>query len=477
MNHRIILCTLLLAGLFFLPCSGATTLSGRVYDGLTGDESVPAPGITISCYCSQQAQDPATMTSWGVQIGQSVTDGTGYWEIPVLQACPYYLLVRSSTAAPRINEGATSVGGAVIDAEMIEYSGPLSGKTLTGNKFWYRTEQFSGRVYKGVPGDESTPVAGIDISCMCAGSPAGPDPALPLPSGSTVGQVQTDPAGYWEITPVSGCSPYYLIILELPTGFPLSPDGATSVGGDPVRPSVIQYGNPSGIDVLQGKVLTGNKFWLTSAPAPGSTPGSPPASPSFPAPAPPVPGTQQPVPSDPDALPGTSPVMPADTPPDGVPQSQGEVLHESVTITGQVFREVPGTSVEPLGGMAVEIFCSDVAGSPGIPSGVAGTDAGGYYSFEMPGDCNYYMLIAHPAEEVIRVDSPTGVVIEGNRIVIPSPSPGTTAGENNFVFAPDVTRSEDNQQVTGISLLTAGVLIVVVAALIIIFGIFLKKRR
>jgi hypothetical protein len=481
MNHRIFICTLLLAGLICLPCTGVTALSGRVYDGLTLDESVPVPGITISCYCSQQAQDPAKMISWGTLIGQSVTDPAGYWEIPVLQACPYYVLIRSSAAAPMINEGATSVGGTVIDPEMIEYAGPLPGRTLTGNKFWYRTERFSGRVYEGAPGDESTPVAGIDISCHCAGGPVNPDPALPLPAGSITGQTQTDPAGYWEITPVSGCSPYYLILLELPPAFPLSPNGATSAGGDAVRPTVIQYGNPSGIEPLQGKVLTGNKFWLTSATVPGSTPAQTPASPSpsnIPAPATPLPGTQQFTPSDPGTGPEAAPVIPVDTPPEGEPESQGGVPPEEVVITGQVFRQVPGAGEEPLTGAPVEIFCSEAPGSPGIPSGAVETDAGGSYNFRMPGGCRYYILVAHPADEVILASSPTGVVVDGNRIVIPAPVPGSPAEANNFVLSASMPGPERNETaIPGISLLTWGVLTAGAAVLIIFLGILWKKQK
>jgi hypothetical protein len=476
MNHRTIICILLLAGILCIPCTGATALSGRVYDGLTGDESVPAPGITISCYCSQQAQDPSKMTSWGTQIGQSVTDGTGYWQIPVLQACPYYLLIRSSVAAPRSNEGASSVDGTVIDPEMIEYAGPLAGKTLTGNKFWYRTGRFSGRVFEGVPGDESTPVAGIDISCMCAGGPVDPDPALPFPAGSVTGQAQTDPAGYWEIIPVNGCSPYYLILLELPAAFPLSPVGATSVGGDAVRPTVIQYGNPSGIEPLQGKVLTGNKFWLIPAPVPGSTPV--PSASAPPSSAPSMPATQQTVPSAPGTQSMTSPVIPVDTPPYGAPGSQEGVLPEGVRITGQVFREVPGAGEEPLTGVPVEIFCADVAGSPGIPSGVAETDAGGNYFFEMHGSCTYYMLIAQPAEEVIRASSPSGFVLDGNRIVIPAPAPGSMTADNNFVTTGSMPGPAGSQPgIIGIGMLSGGVLVAAAAIFLIVIGILWKKRK
>ena len=271
---------LLVVLLFCIPCTAVTTLSGRVYDGMLGDESTPAPGMTISCFCAPQAQDPMIMSPWGPQIGQSVTDAAGYWEIPVSQTCPFYLIIISSSPDPHSWEGVSSVDGKVIGTQMIEYAGPLAGKTLTGNKFWYRTEKFTGSVFKGDPIDESFPLAGIDISCHCAGLPVDPDPTVPLSLGLPVGQTQTDPSGYWEIFPVSGCSPFYVLMAEIPAGSPLFATGATSVGGDAVRPTMIQYGDIGGIDVLQGKVLTGNKFWFSDTPnGSGPTPPQPPAQP------------------------------------------------------------------------------------------------------------------------------------------------------------------------------------------------------
>jgi hypothetical protein len=49
--------------------------------------------------------------------------------------CEYYQIVETDLEG-YTSVGATSTGGVVINSNFIEYSYPLTGKTLTGNKFW-----------------------------------------------------------------------------------------------------------------------------------------------------------------------------------------------------------------------------------------------------------------------------------------------------------------------------------------------------
>jgi len=409
---------IILAILLCIPVTAVPTLSGRVYDGLFGDESTPAPGMTISCYCAPQAQDPMVMSPYGPLIGQSVTDATGYWEIPANQACNYYLIIISSSPDPHSWEGASSVDGKVLDPQMIEYSGPLAGKTLTGNKFWYRTERFSGRVFKGYAVDESIPLAGIDISCHCAMAPVDPDPAAPLILGAPVGHTQTDPSGYWEIFPVSGCSPLYVITADIPVGSPLFAAGARSVDGDVVRPNVIQYGDITGYYPLQGKVLTGNKFWFSDA--------LPPVSPIPSQPSPQTPGQ------------AASP-----SPDQGTPPVPGEPEHHTgAIITGRVFQGPPGPDELPMEGVFVELFCSANPEQTGDSIAMVETDTQGIYELVVTEVCGFYTITAFPEGDVIMAQAPGGEIIDGNRIRIPSPLEEHALHENNFWVETAVTPLE-----------------------------------
>lgn len=104
-------------------------LSGRVYEGEVGNETNPIPGVNLKLYCSNNAG------VLGAQIDTTTTDGTGWYGLDVTEICEYYQIVETDFAG-YTSLGATSVDGDIITSNWIEYSYPLPGKTLTGNKFW-----------------------------------------------------------------------------------------------------------------------------------------------------------------------------------------------------------------------------------------------------------------------------------------------------------------------------------------------------
>ncbi|NOZ71129.1 MAG: DUF11 domain-containing protein [Chloroflexi bacterium] len=108
------------------------TLEGRVYEGATGVEppnSTPIEGVTVSLYCSNNANDQGTF------LRSILTDVSGWYGLEVHEICEYYNIIETDLPGYTSN-GATTVGGSAITANWIEYTNPLDGKTLTGNKFW-----------------------------------------------------------------------------------------------------------------------------------------------------------------------------------------------------------------------------------------------------------------------------------------------------------------------------------------------------
>jgi hypothetical protein len=108
-----------------------TQFSGRVYAGLVGDETTPLEGVTVELYCS------ANRMVLGSLITATTTDPTGWYGLITEAFCEYYNIFEIDPPGFD-SEGATSVGGEVIDSNWIEYASPIGGATLTGNKFWDR---------------------------------------------------------------------------------------------------------------------------------------------------------------------------------------------------------------------------------------------------------------------------------------------------------------------------------------------------
>lgn len=103
----------------------------------------------------------------------------------------------------------------------------------------------SGRVYEGEPGDESTPLANVTVELHCSTDDGD--------QGWLINRTTTDSDGWYGLVAGSVCD-YYNIVENDPAWYTSA--GATSVDGTSVTDNWIQYEAP-----LDGKILTGNKFW------------------------------------------------------------------------------------------------------------------------------------------------------------------------------------------------------------------------
>jgi len=280
------------------------TLQGRVYEGDTGVEppySTPIQGVTVSLYCSgDHAQQGAFLRS-------TTTDAQGWYGLTAYDTdgCEYFNIIETDPPG-YTSDGATTVDGNVINANWIEYVIPLEGKTLTGNKFWDRAPAtttptptstpacwvFEGWVYEGNVGEEppnSQPLEGVTVSLYGSNNPY-PD------AGQFIRTTTTNADGWYGLTVCDSDGPYefYHILETDPPGYTSA--GATSVGGTVRTANWIEYVIP-----LEGKTLTGNKFWdrgpATATPTPTST-GVPPTHTPTPTPtATGVPPTHSPTPT------------------------------------------------------------------------------------------------------------------------------------------------------------------------------------
>jgi hypothetical protein len=111
--------------------------SGRVYDGAVGVEATPISGVTVTLYGSNSSG------STGTVITTATTDATGWYGLSAIRTSyDYYNIVETDPSGYN-SAGATTVSGTVVNSNQIQYSGSLSGKTLTGNKFWDQKPQAS----------------------------------------------------------------------------------------------------------------------------------------------------------------------------------------------------------------------------------------------------------------------------------------------------------------------------------------------
>ncbi len=113
------------------------TFQGRVYTGDVGDESQPRPGVRIAVFGSNEAYPDQ-----GMLIRETTSDEEGWYGLEVTDDDgPFSTYHLHAYAPPGANFiGATSPAGAVRESHWIEFSAPLTGKTLSGNKFWLAHE-------------------------------------------------------------------------------------------------------------------------------------------------------------------------------------------------------------------------------------------------------------------------------------------------------------------------------------------------
>lgn len=104
-------------------------LSGYVYEGSIDDESKPLANVTVELYCSNNAG------ALGNLVASMVTNGQGFYQFVVSGICEYYNIVEVDPP-DYVSVGSKTVGGTVVSSNRIQYTYPLVGKTLAGNKFW-----------------------------------------------------------------------------------------------------------------------------------------------------------------------------------------------------------------------------------------------------------------------------------------------------------------------------------------------------
>ena len=109
------------------------TFQGRVYEGEVGDQSRPVEGVSVTVYgAANPYPDP------GHLIATTTTNAEGWYGLTVEEGWEFYS-IREDNPSGYESVGATSVDGTVRDPDWIEYVSPLGGLTLTGNKFWDRS--------------------------------------------------------------------------------------------------------------------------------------------------------------------------------------------------------------------------------------------------------------------------------------------------------------------------------------------------
>lgn len=424
------------------------TFSGRVYEGNVGLEppnAQPLQGVTVCVYGSNNTYPSAgtllrcTTTDSSGWYGLSVYDDDGPWE--------YYHL-RETDPPGYVSNGATSVSGIVRDANWIEYIIPLTGKTLTGNKFWDRRPAtdtpiptptstntppiqptnsptntptirptntptntpprftptptatgagqpvLSGRVYAGEVGDETQPLSGVLVNLHCSQNPDEP--------GTLLRSTTTNAEGWYGLNAGEICEFYNILELDPPGYLPV---GATSVGGTVRDPNWIQYVYP-----LTGKVLTGNRFWdrlaggaATATPTPTGTPPRPTGTP-------------------------TRTFTPSPTP-------SGDIVWR--TFSGQLF-QVQFERSQPWPGIVVGLFKATISCEEGILVAQVATDALGRFTLEhaapVRDEAIYYNVIV--LDEGIKVfgaqSESGGYFTDQGWLQFVSPAAGNHAYNNLF---------------------------------------------
>jgi len=222
------------------------TFEGYVYEGVPFEETRPIVAVTVSIY---GAYNPYPDT--GTFIRSTSTDSTGWYGLTVYDTDgPYeFYSIQASDLNDYVSTGASTEGGYVGTYNWIVYEVPLTGKTLTGNRFWDRAPVLSGKVFAGTVGDESTPLSNVTVKLYCSHNQY-PDQGSVLSSTVTIG------SGWYGLSTyrLNGLCDFYHIVESDPSSY--FSVGATSVSGVVRQTNWIEYGAP-----YATKTLTGNKFW------------------------------------------------------------------------------------------------------------------------------------------------------------------------------------------------------------------------
>jgi len=227
----------------------AYTFDGHVYSGEPYDTNTPAASVTVGLWGDEdewpeggafsRALLVSTSTAASGAFGLGWTPGiTNYSYLHVIEEDPAAV---NSTGARADDQGA----GYVKNYNVVSFQNPPQSN-YTGIGFWDETIELSGRVFDGDVGVETTPLAGVTVSLYWSHNPY-PD------LGTFLTNTVTDTNGWYGLT-VSGPWDFYHILETDPTYYTSA--GATTVSGVVRTVNWIEYAQP-----LDGKTMTGNKFW------------------------------------------------------------------------------------------------------------------------------------------------------------------------------------------------------------------------
>ena len=251
-NVKIIIAVCIAAVFFTHPSVNAEVddtpvISGKVFSGAVGDESTPIQGVTLTLYGSMSPSPT------GDFLDTTVTGHDGWYSLDVTSTAYIYFNIIETDLGGYTSVGASSGDGTVGDANWIYYSTPLTGKDLTGNRFWdesaiFPDHRFQGKVFVTDVPQELNPREGVTLSLY-----GGPNP---MPAPATLLNVTTTNAEGWYIMGTVVPADYYTIVLTVPDGF--RPVGASTQDGLVYSPTIIEIVNT--FDLSDPSM--GNIFWI-----------------------------------------------------------------------------------------------------------------------------------------------------------------------------------------------------------------------
>jgi hypothetical protein len=115
-----------------VPPPSTFMMMGNVFSSPPGDLSEPLVGVEVSAFISNNPYPDL-----GKQMAVSKTDENGRFWFEVPAGYEYYS-IREVNSSGYISVLAESPGGVVYDNDWIEFSAPLDGKNLDGNRFFDR---------------------------------------------------------------------------------------------------------------------------------------------------------------------------------------------------------------------------------------------------------------------------------------------------------------------------------------------------
>jgi len=104
------------------------------------------------------------------------------------------------------------------------------------------------------------------------------------------------------------------------------------------------------------------------------------------------------------------------------------------TLSGRVYAGAVGDESSPLGGVAMELYGSNDAGTLGLRLTQTTTDASGWYGLPVSGNYEFYHILEvdPPGYESVNATTVDGVVIDPNHIQYATPLAGKTLTGNRF---------------------------------------------